>query len=127
SDDILIKMDYFVRLFEQKYEERILNYKGEVEFFDKAGISLYNDIFTPLPIKYVNKNWKIQELDDEDLQFLTNNQLKVYEKLKEMKAKGRIGEIFYLENILDEVSEQTMISISDLLLILPGELLIPQE
>ncbi|MFX0101892.1 MAG: hypothetical protein ACFFCS_20170 [Candidatus Hodarchaeota archaeon] len=124
SDDLVLKLERFVHAFESTNKEDIENFKGEMELLNEPGKKLYLDIFTPLPIKYINKNWKLKELRDERRKLLTNFQVKVLEIITRLQDDGKIKEAFHLEDILKLLSGETKISTSDLLLLLPGELLV---
>lgn len=123
SEDIVLKLERFIHAFENKHKDIIEDFKGELDCLSEPGKMLYHDIFTPLPIKYINKNWKIKDIDAGGRNLLTNFQVRVLEIIKRLQENGKIKEVFHLEDILKLLSEETKISTSDLLLLLPGELL----
>lgn len=123
SDDILNKIKQYLAAFEAKFEQILSDFKGETNIFNEDGKKLYDDIFTPLPVAQVNQNFYLKQISDESKEFFTNNQIKVLEAIMTLQRDGIIGTSFHLEDILTQIAAQVKISLSDLLLILPGELL----
>jgi hypothetical protein len=124
SDDILKKTEQYVDAFETNFATNLDNYKGEVNVFTERGRRLYDDIFTPLPVNQVNTNWRVANIGTELRSVLTSNQIRVLESIKGLQAEGIIGNLFHLEDIFSQIAARSRLSLSDLLLLLPGELLV---
>jgi hypothetical protein len=124
TDEILKKVEQYLDSFERAFASRLDNYNGEVNVFNDTGRKLYDDIFTPLPVSQVNTNWRVANIGNELRKVLTSNQLRVLESIAAMQAEGVIGNQFHLEDIFSQIATRARLSLSDLLLLLPGELLV---
>ncbi len=124
SLDLCKKLESFIASFERVCKNELDRFTGNVNVFSDKGQKIFLDVFTPLPVKYVNKDWKIKSvLATMQRDVLTSNQLKVLSAIEQLQEKHLVEETFHLEDIFNQIAKETMISISDLLLILPGELL----
>ncbi|MBN2151146.1 MAG: hypothetical protein JW839_06875 [Candidatus Lokiarchaeota archaeon] len=124
TDDMLKKVERYLDSFELTFASRLDDYKGEVNVFNDTGRKLYDDIFTPLPLNQVNTNWRVANTGDESRDVLTSNQVRVLDSIARMQAEGVIGVKFHLEDIFSQIASRARLSQSDLLLLLPGELLV---
>ncbi|HME53684.1 MAG TPA: hypothetical protein VKM55_15765 [Candidatus Lokiarchaeia archaeon] len=124
SDELLSKIEHYLAAFETRFEPILSNFKGETNIFNEDGKKLYDDIFTPLPVAQVNQDFCLKQILQEDKELLTNNQVKVLEAIISLQQDGIIGASFHLEDIFALIGTRVKISLSDLLLLLPGELLV---
>ncbi len=124
SDEILKKIEQYVASFELTFSTKLDNYNGEVNVFAESGRKLYDDIFTPLPMNQINTNWRVANIGNDLRSVLTSNQLRVLESIAGMQSEGLIGNQFHLEDIFSQIATRARLSLSDLLLLLPGELLV---
>ncbi len=124
TDEILKKVEQYLDSFERAFASRLDNYNGEVNVFNETGRKLYDDIFTPLPVGQVNTNWRVASIGDDLRSVLTSNQMRVLDSIARMQAEGVIGNHFHLEDIFSQIAGRAKLSVSDLLLLLPGELLV---
>ncbi|NMC05694.1 MAG: hypothetical protein GYA24_10805 [Candidatus Lokiarchaeota archaeon] len=124
SNELLKKMEQYIDSFERTFASTLENYKGEVNVFTERGRRLFDDIFTPLPTSQVNTNWQVVNVPPETRGVLTSNQLRVLESIESLQAEGIIGTRFHLEHVFSQIAARARLSLSDLLLLLPGELLV---
>jgi len=124
TDEILKKIEQYIDSFENAFASRLDNYNGEVNVFNETGRKLYDDIFTPLPVSQVNTNWRVANIGSALRNVLTSNQLRVLDAIAQMQKEGIIGSQFHLEDIFSQIASRAKLSLSDLLLLLPGELLV---
>nr|MDO8117090.1 hypothetical protein [Candidatus Sigynarchaeota archaeon] len=124
SLDLCKKLENFIASFERVCKNELDRFTGNVNVFSDKGQKIFLDMFTPLPVKYVNRDWKIKSvLATMQRDVLTSNQLKVLSAIEQLQEKHLVADTFHLEDIFNQIANETKISISDLLLILPGELL----
>ncbi len=124
TDEILKKVEQYVASFELTFASNLDNYNGEVNIFTAMGRRLFDDIFTPLPVNQVNTNWRVADIGSVLRNVLTTRQLRVLESIARMQTEGLIGNQFHLEDIFSKIAARAGLSLSDLLLLLPGELLV---
>ncbi|MEX2683813.1 MAG: hypothetical protein Q6373_019730 [Candidatus Sigynarchaeota archaeon] len=123
TEEILKKVEQYIDSFENVFASKLDNYNGEVNVFNDMGRKLYDDIFTPLPVSHVNMNYRLANISYELRNLLTSNQQRVLNAIAQMQKEGIIGTQFHLEDIFSQIASRAKISLSDLLLLLPGELL----
>ncbi|MHA1794413.1 MAG: hypothetical protein ACTSVI_17385 [Promethearchaeota archaeon] len=123
SRDILYKLKIFVNKFEETFHDALSCFQGDLNIFEGQGKELYHDIFTPLSNDIINKNWRLRAISEDERRMLTKLQLFLMDKLAEMQARNIIKEVFHLEDVFSLISRETRVSCSDLLLIIPGEIL----
>ena len=123
TDDLLKKTEQYLDAFERVFQTTLDAYKGETNIFNEGGKKLYDDIFTPLPVTHINKNWLLKSFSEVERSMLTRNQLRVLDAITDMQQKKIIGTTFHIEDVFSQIAAHVRLSLSDLLLILPGELL----
>ena len=123
TEESLVKLEKYVNSFESKFEGKFDNYKGNVSYFNNFGKGLYHDIFTPLPLEHINKNWRLQKFTKEQKCYLTNKQQILLDLIKDLMEQGKIEKQFHLEDVFGMLCNNSGISLSDMMLLLPGELL----
>ncbi|MBD3188688.1 hypothetical protein GF325_17810 [Candidatus Bathyarchaeota archaeon] len=123
SKDIMNRVARFVSIFENHFQSELTHFKGDLDAFSKQGVQLYHDTFTPLPLNQVNMKWTLRDIPSTLNKNLTRRQITILEGITTLIHSGQIPDPFPLEDLLPLVSRKTAISLSDLLLLLPGEIL----
>ncbi|MHA1684461.1 MAG: hypothetical protein ACTSUE_26220 [Promethearchaeota archaeon] len=122
SEGMLERLERYIMDFEAEHQAEISSFKGDIDSFTTGGIHLYRDIFTPLPLELINRKFHLVKRDDTSLASFTRREILVYNEIAELQEQNQIGKEFEIEDIFPIISKRTSISLSDLLLILPGDL-----